>query len=120
VLNKVLQIAAIILVLTLVAQPLAACMTPGHTMTAAEHACCMKMATMCESSAMPASHSCCKQAVSPQVITLAKMWSRDITAPAILVSKIAPALPQSLHSHGLHDSDSPPGNPPRLGTLLRI
>jgi hypothetical protein len=120
VLNRVLQIAAIILVLMLVAQPLAACMTPGHTMTAAEHACCMKMASMCENSAMPASHSCCEQAVSPQVITLAKMWSRDITAPAMLVSKIALALPQSLHSLGLHDSDSPPGSPPEFGTVLRI
>jgi hypothetical protein len=120
VLNRLLQIAVIILVLTLVAQPLAACMTPGHTMTAAEHACCLKMASMCENSAMPASHSCCAQAVSPQVITVVKMWSRDMTAPAILVSKITPALPQSVHSRDLHHSDSPPESPPKVGTVLRI
>jgi len=89
-------------------------------MTEAEHDCCMKMASTCESSAMPMSHSCCKHAVSHQVAALSKIWRGDTAVPAVLVSEIAPAFPLSLRLRDLYSSDSPPGSPPKLSTVLRI
>jgi hypothetical protein len=114
------QIAAVAVVLVLFGQPLLACVMPGHTMKAAEHACCVKMASMCNSSAMPMSHSCCKQSVSPQVIAFAKVRSCDLAAPAVLVSEFVAALPLFTHSRDFLASDSPPGSPPKLSTVLRI
>src|SRR5579864_542288 len=111
---------AVALICVLLGQPLAACVTPGQTMTEAEHDCCMKMASTCESSAMPMSHSCCKHAVSHQVAALSKIWRGDTAVPAVLVSEIAPAFPLSLRLRDLYSSDSPPGSPPKLSTVLRI
>jgi hypothetical protein len=119
-LNKALQIVAAALMLVLLSQPLAACIATGHTMTAAEHACCMKMASMCESSAMPMSHSCCKHAVSPQVIALSKMQNGDLAVPAVLASEVAPSLPSPMFRRDAGDSESPPGSPPKISTILRI
>jgi hypothetical protein len=118
--KRAFQFAAVILALVLLSQPLAACVVPGHTMTADEHACCAKMASMCNSSAMPMSHSCCKQAVSPQVIALAKLQGGDLTAPAVLVSGFVSALPPAVQAQDLHPFDSPPGSPPKLSSVLRI
>lgn len=118
--KRAIQIAAVAVALVLFGQPLAACVTPGHTMTAAEHACCMKMASMCNSSAMPMSHSCCKQSVSPQAVALAKLRGGDLAAPAVLVSEFVVALPLFVHLRDVLPADSPPGTPPRLSTVLRI
>lgn len=106
--------------LVLFGQPLAACLTPGHTMTAAEHACCMKMATMCESYAMPMSHSCCKHAISPQAIAISKLQNGDLAAAAVLTSDVAPALVTPLLHHNAGASGLPPGSPPKVSTILRI
>jgi len=108
------------LTLVLLSEPLAACITPGHTMTAAEHACCLKVASMCESSAMPMSHSCCQHAVSPQVIALSKLQNHDLAVLAIVVSEIAPALPLPMLRRSPNDSASPPGSPIKISTILRI
>src|SRR5689334_11127632 len=118
--RRFIQVAAVAIVLVLFGQPLLACVTPGHTMTAAEHACCVKMASMCNSSAMPMSHSCCKQSVSPQSIALAKLRSGDPAAPAVLVTEFVVALPPFVQISDLLPSDSPPGSPPKLSTVLRI
>ena len=118
-LKRVSQIVAAILMLVLLGQPLAACLTPGHTMTAAERACCIKMASMCESSAMPMSHSCCKHAISPQAIAISKLQNRELAA-AFLMSEVAPALPSPLLHHNAGASGSPPGSPPKISTILRI
>lgn len=118
--KRATQIAAVVVALLLFGQPLAACVTPGHTLTAAEHACCVKMASMCNSSAMPMSHSCCKQSVSPQAIAFAKLRGGDLAAPAVLVSEFVVALPPSIQVGDLLPSDSPPGSPPRSSTVLRI
>lgn len=118
--KRATQIAAVAIALVLFGQPLAACVTPGHTMTPAEHACCVKMASMCNSSAMPMSHSCCKQSVSPQSIALAKLRGGDLAAPAVLVSDFVVALPPIFQISDLLPSDSPPGSPPTLSTVLRI
>lgn len=119
-LHRALQLVAGLVIVALIAQPLAACVTPGQTMTAAEHTCCMKMASMCNISAMPRSHSCCKRTVSPQMIVLAKFQSGDLVAPAVLVLAFAPALPKMVQPRDLYQADSPPGSPPKLSTVLRI
>lgn len=118
--KRATQIAAIAVALVLFGQPLAACVMPGHTMTAVEHACCVKMASMCNSSAMPMSHSCCKQSISPQVIALAKVRGADLAAPAVLLSGYVVALPPLFPVRDLHLSDSPPGSPPAFSSVLRI
>ena len=118
--KRATQIAAVAVALVLFGQPLAACVMPGHTMTAAEHACCVKMASMCNSSAMPMSHSCCTQSVSLQAIAYAKLQAGDLAAPAVLVSAFVVALPPVVQARDLRPSDSPPGSPPKLSTVLRI
>jgi hypothetical protein len=118
--KKATQVAAAAVVLVLFGQPLAACVTSGHAMTAAEHACCVKMASMCNSSVMPMSHSCCKPSDSPRVIALAKIRSVNFAAPAVLVSEFVAALPRLVQMRDLLPSDSPPGSPPGLNTILRI
>ena len=117
--KKGTQLGAIAIILVMFGQPLLACVTPGHTMTAAEHACCVKMASMCNSSAMPMSHSCCKQSVSPQTIAFAKLRTGELAAPAILVPEFVVPLP-TVQVGDLLLSDSPPGSPPKLSTVLRI
>lgn len=118
--HKAFNFVVIGLVGVLLGEPIAACITPGHSMTAVEHACCIKMASMCGRPAMPTSHSCCKQAVSLQVVALSKVPRADIVAPVITASEIAPTLPPFLRSLDLHDSASPPGSPPKFSTVLRI
>ena len=118
--KRATQIAAAAVVLVLFGQPLIACVMPGHTMTAAEHACCFKMASMCNSSAMPMSHSCCKQSLSPQMIALAKLRSAEVAAPAVMASEFVLALPLLVHSSDLLPCNAPPGSPPRFSTVLRI
>ena len=117
--KKGTQLGAIAIIFVLFGQPLLACVTPGHTMTATEHACCVKMASMCNSSAMPMSHSCCKQSVSPQKVAFAKLRTGDLAAPAVLVFDFVVALP-TFQVGDLLPSDSPPGSPPKLSTVLRI
>lgn len=118
--KRATQIAAIAVALMLFGQPLAACVMPGHSMTAAEHACCVKMASMCNSAAMPMSHSCCKPSVSPQAVALAKLTGADLAAPAVLVSMFVLAVPPIGQVRDLYPSDSPPGSHPTSITVLRI
>ena len=118
--HRVLQLVASLVVVALVAQPLAACVTRAQTMTAAEHACCMKMASMCNSSAMPMSHSCCKRTISPHVIALGKLGSGDLVVSAALASELALSLPKIVHLRDIDQANSPPGSPPKLTTVLRI
>lgn len=120
VLHRASNLIVVALVSALLGQPLVACVTPGEAMTAVEHDCCMKMASMCESSAMPDSHSCCKHAVSPQIIAIAKILNGDIAIPAVLVSETTPILSLSRYARDFHQSNSPPESPPKFSTVLRI
>src|SRR6267154_4374133 len=94
-LSKASKIIAATLTVLLLGQPLVACATAGREMTEDEHNCCLKMASMCEISAMPASHSCCKHAMSQQVVAVSKARNGDLAAPAVLLFEQGAPLPTS-------------------------
>ena len=119
-LSKASQIVAATLMLLLLGQPLVACVTAGQEMTEDEHTCCLKMASMCETSAMPASHSCCKHALSPQVVAVSKARNGDLAALAVLLFEQGPPLPTPLFRRSMRTSESPPESPPKISTVLRI
>src|SRR5438552_15261348 len=119
-LRKASKIIAATVMLLLWGQPLVACVTAGQEMTEDEHNCCLKMASMCETSAMPASHSCCKHALSPQVVAVSKARNGDLAAPpAVLLLRGAP-LPTPLFRSSMRTSEPPPESPPKISTVLRI
>jgi hypothetical protein len=64
---RTLAVVMVFLAMFWVASPALACLLPGRTMTAAEQACCkrMAMAKMCGSGHMPQSHSCCQTEAQP-------------------------------------------------------
>jgi hypothetical protein len=108
------------LMLVLLAQPLAACLASGRSMTEEEHNCCLKMASMCDTSAMPASHSCCKHAVSPQAVAVSKVRNGDLAASALFLCEVdRGCLVPMLGSIG-RGSESPPESPPQINNVLRI
>jgi hypothetical protein len=119
-LSKASKIVAATLMLLLLGQPLVACVTAGQEMTEDEHNCCLKMASMCETSAMPASHSCCKHALSPQVVAVSKARNGDLAAPAVLLFEQGAPLPTPLFRSSMRTSESPPESPPKISTVLRI
>jgi hypothetical protein len=53
------------LALLLAALPAVACAVPGTVMTAAERACCKRMADQCGHSGMAKSHGCCEIQTAP-------------------------------------------------------
>jgi len=108
------------LVLVLFGQPLAACMTPGRSMTAAEHICCKKMAQMCEASAMPSSHSCCKSAVPTPSNVVSKARHYDFVLSVMELSEMGSSLPAVTLCHSLDTTKSPPEGPPKVSNVLRI
>ncbi len=119
-LSKASKIVAATLMLLLLGQPLVACVTAGQEMTEDEHNCCLKMASMCETSAMPASHSCCNQAMSPQVVAVSKARNGDLAATAVLLFEQGALLPTMPFRSSMCTAESPPESPPKISTVLRI
>jgi hypothetical protein len=119
-LRRFSQFAAVVLVVAVVAMPLMACMVPDREMTAEEHECCKKMAQDCESSAMPASHSCCQHPVARHVVNVSRIRSGDfaISAVALVQADLAPLVERAPHLPSTFES--PPESPPKLSTVLRI
>src|SRR5437660_12648825 len=119
-LSKASEIVAAALMLLLLGEPVVACVIHGRDMTEEEHKCCLKMASMCETSAMPASHSCCKHALSPQVVAVSKAPNGDLAAPAVLLFEQGALLPTLPLRSSMCTSESPPESPPKISTVLRI
>src|SRR6266536_2912222 len=119
-LSKASKIVAAALMLLLLGEPLVACVALGRDMNEAEHNCCLKMASMCESSAMPASHSCCKHALSPQLVAMSKSRNGDLARSSVLISAQAAPGTGPLFRSSRPSSESPPESPPKIGTVLRI
>src|SRR5215469_6500965 len=85
-LHRASQIAAVFLIVGVVTMPVMTCMVPEKGMTTEEHNCCNKMAHACESSSMPASHTCCQHPVLRHVASVSKIWTGDgELAPAALI-----------------------------------
>jgi len=95
-LSKGSKFVALVLMPVLFGLPLAACVTPGRAMTEEEHNCCVKMASHCESSVMPSSHSCCQHPVSRQVIIASKVRSGDLGCGSALLCEVALPLPSPI------------------------
>lgn len=119
-LSKASKLVAGLLVPVLLGLPIASCLTPGRTMSEEEHNCCMKMASMCESSAMPASHSCCQHRVSPQAVAVSRVRNLAHAVLMAVLPERAPALFCAPIRHRAHICESPPESPPQTISVLRI
>jgi hypothetical protein len=79
------RISAAVLLLGLVAAPAMACLAPSAQLTAAEHACCQRMAHQCGAMRNSA-HSCCRTEIRASAPFLR---ARVVTT----LPPISPALP---------------------------
>ena len=118
--RKLFQFAAVLLVIAVIAAPVMACMVPDRQMTAEEQSCCKKMAHNCESSVMPASHSCCQHPVIRHTANITSIRTGDIAlcVAALVETSFSAAIPMS--RSGAHAFESPPESPPKISTVLRI
>jgi hypothetical protein len=104
--------------------PAMACVLPGATMTPAERECCHHMAEQCESSMMPASHSCCKAQgptnnVLPQAQSAGPVRPLTIAViPPVASLGALPVVTVRFHLSFLH---APPPEPSSgYNSVLRI
>ena len=120
VLRKLSQFAAIPLIIVVVAMPVMACMVPDRQMTAEEQSCCKKMAHDCESSVMPASHSCCQHPVARHTANITSIRTSDIAlcATALVETPFSPAI--SMSGGAVHPFESPPESLLKISRVLRI
>jgi hypothetical protein len=113
------QFAAIVLIIAVVAMPAMACIVPDRQMTAEEQACCKKMAHACESSAMPASHSCCQHPVSRNAVNVSSIRTDHFAVSAAVVEAVfTPTTPASQQL--VMKFESPPEGPLKISSVLRI
>ena len=103
-----------------VTAPLLACVLPGQSMTAQEHACCQRMAQMCGSSTMPQSHSCCKAEPASGNAMAAAVDHKPVLVLRAVAAICGPATPHTsevLYEVGHH---RPPKEFLPDSTVLRI
>jgi len=119
-LHKLSQFAAVLLIIAVIAAPVMACMVPDRQMTAEEQSCCKKMAHNCESSVMPASHSCCQHPVARHSANVLSIRAGDIALcmAALVETPFSPAI--SMSRGTAHAFESPPESPLKITTVLRI
>src|SRR5215467_1810137 len=119
-LHKLSQFAAVLLIIAVIAAPVMACMVPDRQMTAEEQSCCKKMAHNCESSAMPASHSCCQHPVARHTANITSIRTGDISlcVVALVETPFRPAI--SMRRGAAQAFESPPESPLKITTVLRI
>src|SRR5215813_1059059 len=117
------KFAAVILALALWGSPLLDCMLRSDALTEQERECCQEMADQCGSSAMPSSHSCCKEL--PQsgsnsfLVGKSKNLCPEAVQPLVVVA-IAPALPIEIVLAVKGHLHTPFKSPPGSQTVLRI
>ena len=118
-LHRASQFAAVVLIAAVFAAPAMACLVFDREMTPEEQSCCEKMAHQCESSVMPASHSCCQHPVSRDANNVSGI-STDHSAITIAVveTAFAPLTPSSWHF--VTTFESPPESPIKISSVLRI
>jgi hypothetical protein len=115
-----------ILAMLLAALPVVACARPGAAMTAAEHACCKRMAEKCGRSDMVKSHGCCQTQVPPGDLHALKAQSSQIDhsllelhAQPIALQAIATSQ-LMFHTSVPSPAHSPPGPLSSSTAVLRI
>jgi hypothetical protein len=120
------KVGVFALVLLVSAAPTMACLMPAATLTAAEQACCKRMADQCGRAGMP-SHSCCQRLSGPEDSTFLKA-SSALLDHIVNVSYDVPPVPGSLaltvvpsiQAQSNFDFQGPPGSPPATISILRI
>jgi hypothetical protein len=126
-LKLLIKVGVCALALMLAALPVMACVLPGTGMTAAERACCKKMAEQCGHAGMAKSHSCCQPTASPSDLhalkassfqdhlNLVALQGLPISVQAVTCLSLAPMAIQVSYTH------SPPGlESLTTTTVLRI
>jgi hypothetical protein len=117
--RRALAIIVVFLAIVSVASPALACLLPGRVITAAERACCKRMAKMCGSGHMPQSHSCCQKVTQPGNPSIFVAHYQFAPALQVIAASSTPStspkftLPAPAVDYP--PSDSPPGS-----SVLRI
>jgi len=118
------KLAVLVLVVSVWASPLMACMLPDADLTVEERECCKSMADDCGQMAMPASHSCCKVVVRQVDSYLSNSrfpTVHSVSSVTLFVSTVEDPLPASpLRDNTIFASHSPPASPPETISILRI
>ena len=117
------KVAAVVVALSLWGTPLLDCMLRADSLTELERECCQEMADQCGSSAMPSSHSCCKELPPSSTSSSALMKSKN-SCPELAYAQLAsvtapifsPLQTSFVATRGLPLLKSPPGEQ----TVLRI
>ena len=117
------KFAAVIVALSLWGTPLLDCMLRADSLTQQERECCQEMADQCGSSAMPSSHSCCKELPQPNASSIVLVKSKN-PCPESVIPQVAGFTtlifsPLQIALVATHDPPllkSPPGGQ----TVLRI
>lgn len=118
------KLAVLVMVMSIWASPLMACMAPDALLTNEERECCRNMAVDCGQMEMPASHSCCK--VVARQIDSYLINSRFPTihpAPAVTLFVTVDADPSAsiaTTAASLFHGHPPPVSPPPSISVLRI
>jgi hypothetical protein len=117
------KLAVLVMMMSVWASPLMACMLPDAELTAEERECCKNMVNDCGQMEMPASHSCCK-VVGPQTdsYVINSRFPTIHPAPAVtlLVAADESPLTNITVASSLYFGHSPPASPPDTISILRI
>jgi hypothetical protein len=118
------KLAVLVMVISVWASPVMACMVPDALLTDEERECCKNMANDCGRTEMPASHSCCK--VVTRQIDSYLINSRFPTvhpAPAVtlfIAEDVNPSTANAMVASFAFRGHSPPVSPPHSISILRI
>ena len=118
------KLVVLLMVLSVWASPLMACMLPDTALTQEERECCQDMDGSCGQMDMPASHSCCKVTVrdfDPYLVN--SRVSIVYPQPVLILPHTSShvSLPQNLSQPEFLLSDySPPPFLPDTSSILRI
>ncbi len=109
------------------ALPVMACAVPDAAMTAAERACCKKMAQQCGQAGMAKSHPCCQSTATPADFHALKAPSSQLNHVSLVLFHALPLTSQAdayfslaRWSSRISCTHSPPGLESTTTTVLRI
>jgi hypothetical protein len=107
--------------------PVMACVVPNAAMTAAERACCKKMAEQCGDMGMAKSHPCCQSTATPADFHALKTASSQLNHVSLVLFHALPLIAKADTYRSLAQwssrvscTHSPPGLESLTTTVLRI
>lgn len=118
------KLAVLVVVMSVWASPLMACMVPDVLLTDAERECCKSMNDDCGQLAMPSSHSCCKVVVRQSdsyLINSRFLTNHPLPAVTLFVAVDGnPSTANAVMTRSPFHGPSPPVSPPDNISILRI